>query len=185
MESKSNKNWDSMFLPDKSKESLTPHTPKEGWQFEKNLEFLKKGLLQYQNISQENLRPEVKQEQRELVSNFDRLRRSILQHKESNRNLVLKNSYLNGSNCDTSQQSKMYHAASMEFKKEISDSASKVLPRGEENEVSAVITMPLTERGRHGDKYHKSSKERKSSHRKKSKDVGYCKRHPQKRLKYI
>lgn len=174
-----------MFLPDKLKETLTPHAPKEGWQFENNLESLKKGLLQFQNVSQEKLRPEVKQEHRELVSNFDRLRRSILQHKESNRNLVLKNSHLNGSNCDTTQHSKMYHAASMEFRKETSDSASKALRNGAQNEVSAIITMPLTERGRHVDTHQRSSKERKSSHRKKSKDVGYCKRHPQKRLKYI
>lgn len=68
--------------------------------------------------------------------------------------------------------------------KEQSDSASKILNNKRNDDVSAVIAMPLTERGRHVDKNQKSSKERKSSHRKKSKEVCYCTRHPQKRIKY-
>ena len=66
----------------------------------------------------------------------------------------------------------------------MSDSASKVLSNKMDDDVSAVITMPLTERGRYPDKKQKSSNERKSSNRKKSKEVWNCKRHPNKRIKY-
>lgn len=56
--------------------------------------------------------------------------------------------------------------ASMEFKREISDSASKAMTSRVENGVSAIISMPLTERGRNVEKPQRTSKERKSSHRK-------------------
>jgi hypothetical protein len=79
-------NWDSLFNKCK-KQSFSPMTPKDSWQLGNNLEKLKEGLLQFQNISKENMCDQVKQEQKEIVDNFDRLRKSILQHKESNRNL--------------------------------------------------------------------------------------------------
>lgn len=141
---------------------------------------LNNSLLKIHNVSQENMKPELKQEQKHIVDNFDRLRRTILKHKDSNRNLGLKET--NPNECAEPEiHSKMYSIASLEFRKELSDSASKILRSRVENEVSAIISMPLTERGRNNDKpQNRSSKERRSSHRKKSKEMCHCKRHPQK-----
>ena len=69
--------------------------------------------------------------------------------------------------------------------KEFSDSASKIFNRNFNNEVSEIISMPLTERERNLDNLQRSSKERRSSYRKKSKDVWSCRRHPNKRIKYF
>jgi hypothetical protein len=37
------------FLPSSNKKSLSPMTPKESWQFEKNIEYLKQGLFENAN----------------------------------------------------------------------------------------------------------------------------------------
>lgn len=151
-------------------------TPKESWRDSTNLDRLKEGLLQFQNLNRQEMCPQTEQEHKEIVDNFDRLRRSILRHKESNRNLCLPTEDSKADPCvpETGLSAKMYNVASMEFKKGLDSSTSKARL---ESEVSEFISMPLTERSRHAER---SSKERKSSHRKKSRDMCHCRRHPQK-----
>jgi hypothetical protein len=131
--------------------------------------------------------PGIKKEQKQIVDNFDRLRKTILQHKESNRNLGARNGSYHELKESTHTHSKMYNVGSMSMRKDTSDSASKDLSNKMKHEISAsnLISMPLTERGRHDERPRGSSKDRKSSHRKKSKDVCHCVRHPQKRIKFF
>jgi hypothetical protein len=58
---------------------------------------------------------------------------------------------------------KMYNAASLDFNKENSDSATKILSTRIDTE---AISMPLTERGRYVEGGQKTSKDRKNSNRK-------------------
>ena len=142
-------------------------TPKESWQFE-NIEFLNQGLFE-SNTGNQEPRPE--------ITNFDKLRKSILRHKDSDRNLLMQHSDNNDISCEIDIQNaqhsksqhrtnyKMYNAASLEFKNQHSDSATKILSTKIDTE---AISMPLTERGRFvsRQKSQKNSKDRKSSHRK-------------------
>lgn len=131
--------------------------------------------------------PGIKKEQKQIVDNFDRLRKTILQHKESNRNLGARKGSYHELKESAHHHSKMYNIESMNSRKENSDSASKITSSKLRHEISAsnLISMPLTERGRQEELPQRSSKERKSSYRKKSKDVCHCVRHPQKRIKFF
>lgn len=131
--------------------------------------------------------PGIKKEQKQIVDNFDRLRKTILQHKESNRNLGARKGSYHEPKESSHTHSKMYNIESMNSRRENSDSASKITSSKLRYEISGsnLISMPLTERGRQEELPQRLSKERKSSYRKKSKDVCHCVRHPQKRIKFF
>lgn len=163
-----NDNCHSLFLPSQSRKSHSPVTPKESWQFEQNIEYLKQGRFHANNVSENDPRPE--------ITNFDRLRKSILKHKESNRNLIMQysnntsiNHEIDVTNTHHSKSQhrtnyKMYNEANCDVRRDHSDSASKILSTRIDTD---AISMPLTERGRYPDNApQKGSKDRKSSHRK-------------------
>lgn len=91
-----------------------------------------------------------------------------MQHNESNRNLIGKESAQLANKHASQPDSKMYRMEGLNMRSEIDDSATKIVMSKLSNDGSCpnLTSMPLTERSRYNDKGQKSSKERRSSHRK-------------------